>query len=127
MATAGCASEPDQSQRARVASEFYRQREAGAQAAAAGHLDGSSRSRRRSRQLKQGAAGPRHAEVRLATTALVLAEKGGQAPTLATRMPLRGGSAALQYPRSAPSSGQHASHVTSMQRPHAAGQASRES
>ena len=101
MATAGCASEPDQSQRARVASEFYRQREAGAQAAAAGHLDGSSRSRRRSRQLKQGAAGPRHAEVRLATTALVLAEKGGQAPTLATRMPLRGGSAASQYPRPA--------------------------
>ena len=63
--------------------------------AAAGHLDGSSAARRRSRQLKQGAAGPRHAEVRLATTALVLAEKGGQAPTLATRMPLRGGSAAL--------------------------------
>ena len=77
--------------------------------AAAGHLDGSSAARRRSRQLKQGAAGPRHAEVRLATTALVLAEKGGQAPTLATRMPLRGGSAALQYPRPActgPSSGQ---------------------
>ena len=67
----------------------------------AGHTDGSSVARRRSRQLKQGAAGPRHAEVRLATTALVLAEKGGQAPTLATRMPLRGGSAALQYPRPA--------------------------
>ena len=44
----------------------------------AGHTDGSSVARRRSRQLKQGAARPRHAEVGPATTARVLTDRRGR-------------------------------------------------